>query len=202
MQHAVVVHAPAVGGTLAASGRSRAASRPAVQLTNAAGVVDAVAVVAATTWDAMQGVEDLDLTWHAPADAASADLGRRSARRRRTLLERPVRPVVAESAGDARGAIAARSADASTSPTTCPISPMRRWSRSPAPRASRPARCELWAPTQAPGLAAQTAAAICGIDPDHVTVHTTLLGGGLGRKFENDFVAQAVQIAEGGQGRR
>ena len=33
-----------------------------------------------------------------------------------------------------------------------------------------------------------------GSPPSAITVHTTLLGGGLGRKFEQDFVAEAIQV--------
>ena len=193
MQHAVVVHAPAVGGSLAAVGPRPGGVSAVVKLTNAAGVVDAVAVVAATTWHAMQGVENLDLSWHAPADAAQLTSATISAQAG-TLLDSGA-AVVAESAGDAAAAIAAAGASisvdydvpylahAAMEPLACTAS-------------VTPGHCELWAPTQAPGLAAQTAAAVCGIDPRNVTVHTTLLGGGLGRKFENDFVSQAVQIAK------
>ena len=34
-----------------------------------------------------------------------------------------------------------------------------------------------------------------GLQPAQVTIHTTFLGGGLGRKAEQDFIAQAVQVA-------
>ena len=193
MKHAVVVHAPAVGGSLAGVGAKPRGVSAVVKLTNAAGVVDAVAVVAATTWDAMQGVENLDLSWHAPAGAAQLSSDAISAQA--SSLMSTGSAVVAESAGDAHAAIATAVstidavyevpylAHAAMEPLACTAS-------------VTPGHCELWAPTQAPGLAAQTAAAVCGIDASKVIVHTTLLGGGLGRKFENDFVAQAVQIAK------
>jgi isoquinoline 1-oxidoreductase beta subunit len=41
-----------------------------------------------------------------------------------------------------------------------------------------------------------TAARITGLDPGAVSVHTTFLGGGFGRRFEQDFVAEAVHIAK------
>ncbi len=55
--------------------------------------------------------------------------------------------------------------------------------------------CEIWAPTQAPGLAREVAHAITGIDHDKILVHTTLIGGGFGRRLAQDFVAEAVHVA-------
>ncbi len=54
---------------------------------------------------------------------------------------------------------------------------------------------EIWAPTQIPSSARAAAAKAAGVDPDQVTVHVTLLGGGFGRRLEVDFVAQAVKVA-------
>ncbi|MEI6109508.1 MAG: molybdopterin cofactor-binding domain-containing protein, partial [Actinomycetes bacterium] len=55
---------------------------------------------------------------------------------------------------------------------------------------------EVWAPTQAAGWVASTVAALTGIPTANVTVHITLLGGGLGRKIEQDFIAEAVKVAK------
>ncbi|MDX1500209.1 MAG: molybdopterin cofactor-binding domain-containing protein [Woeseiaceae bacterium] len=55
--------------------------------------------------------------------------------------------------------------------------------------------CEVWACTQAPQAAQGTVAAVLGIEPEKVTVHVTLLGGGFGRKSKPDFVAEAAWLA-------
>lgn len=57
-------------------------------------------------------------------------------------------------------------------------------------------RAEVWAPTQAPGLAQQIASERSGIDRDNIQVHTTFLGGGFGRRAFHDFVAEATAIAK------
>jgi isoquinoline 1-oxidoreductase beta subunit len=57
-------------------------------------------------------------------------------------------------------------------------------------------RCEVWAPTQAQADAQETAAYIAGVPREATTVHTTFLGGGFGRKLEQDCVADAVAIAK------
>ena len=57
-------------------------------------------------------------------------------------------------------------------------------------------RCELWAPTQAPNGAAEAAAKITGLPADKIRVHTTLLGGGFGRRSATDFVEDAVHLSK------
>lgn len=55
--------------------------------------------------------------------------------------------------------------------------------------------CEIWAPTQSPGLAREVAHGITGIAHDNIHVHTTLIGGGFGRRLAQDYVAEAVHVA-------
>ena len=66
----------------------------------------------------------------------------------------------------------------------------------------RNGRCTVWAPTQfqnAPGLvgggARQVAAKAAGVSADNTVVHTTFLGGGFGRRAEQDFVREAAELA-------
>jgi isoquinoline 1-oxidoreductase beta subunit len=54
----------------------------------------------------------------------------------------------------------------------------------------------VWAPTQVPGLARRAAAKVLGLDEDKVQVELTYLGGGFGRRLEVDFVAQAAAVAK------
>ncbi len=56
--------------------------------------------------------------------------------------------------------------------------------------------CVIWAPTQSPGGAQATGARITGLPPDRVFVNTTLLGGGFGRRAEQDFVVDAVETSK------
>ena len=56
-------------------------------------------------------------------------------------------------------------------------------------------QAELWVPTQnQSGLVADVAREL-GLPPAAVVLHTTLAGGGFGRRIENDFALQAVRIA-------
>lgn len=63
-----------------------------------------------------------------------------------------------------------------------------------------PVKCEIWAPSQNPGAVQTTAfnyftALGTPLTKDQIVVHTTFLGGGLGRKIEQDYIYQALQVA-------
>ena len=51
---------------------------------------------------------------------------------------------------------------------------------------------DLYAPTQTQTVAQGTAAAVAGLKPEQVRIHTTLLGGGFGRRLEVDFIPAAI----------
>ena len=56
--------------------------------------------------------------------------------------------------------------------------------------------CEVWAPTQSPDWVQRTVAQVLGMPADKVIVHTTLMGGGFGRRYMADYPAEAAQIAK------
>ena len=53
-------------------------------------------------------------------------------------------------------------------------------------------RCDVWAPTQGQTVAQIVASKISGLPPEKVNIHTTYLGGGLGRRARPDFLVEAV----------
>ena len=57
-------------------------------------------------------------------------------------------------------------------------------------------RCDIWVPTQAQSSARAVAAALCGFSLEQVFVNTTWLGGGFGRRAEQDFVVEAVEASK------
>lgn len=76
----------------------------------------------------------------------------------------------------------------------------------------RDGECDIWAPTQSPNRAQETAANVVlskpgkllekikgkltGENLNSIRIHTPFLGGGFGRRLEQDFVAEAVQISK------
>jgi isoquinoline 1-oxidoreductase beta subunit len=55
---------------------------------------------------------------------------------------------------------------------------------------------EVWSPTQIPEITQAEIAALAGVPLDHVTVHTTFSGGSFGRRYQWDYAAEAWQIAK------
>ena len=56
--------------------------------------------------------------------------------------------------------------------------------------------CDVWVPTQAQTRTRKTVTDITGLRADKIQVHTTFLGGGFGRRSEQDFVADAVETSK------
>jgi isoquinoline 1-oxidoreductase subunit beta len=57
-------------------------------------------------------------------------------------------------------------------------------------------RWESWAPTQSPQWVQSSIAKVVGIAPQRVIVHTLLSGGAFGRRYMADFPVEAAQIAK------
>lgn len=60
-------------------------------------------------------------------------------------------------------------------------------------------RIEIWAPTQSPSISLMVAGR-AGFTPDKTTFNTTMLGGGFGRRVEQDFISDAVLLAKAAPG--
>ena len=56
--------------------------------------------------------------------------------------------------------------------------------------------CEVWVPTQNQEMSMDVTKEITDLDEDQIRIHTTLLGGGFGRRLETDYVTQAVTISK------
>jgi len=57
-------------------------------------------------------------------------------------------------------------------------------------------RAEAWVPTQAPQWAQSVIAEATKLPPEKIIVHTTLMGGGFGRRYQADFVMEAAEVAK------
>ncbi|MDP2333157.1 MAG: molybdopterin-dependent oxidoreductase [Reyranella sp.] len=75
-----------------------------------------------------------------------------------------------------------------------PMEPMNCTAQIRAPEAGKQ-RLEVWMPNQSSTLMRLAAANTAGVSQSEVTVHTTFLGGGFGRRAEVDLVRQAVTCA-------
>jgi isoquinoline 1-oxidoreductase beta subunit len=56
-------------------------------------------------------------------------------------------------------------------------------------------KCEAWCPSQCADVSRTVIAKELGLTESAVTVHTTFMGGGFGRRYQYDFQTEAAQIA-------
>lgn len=149
-----------------------------------------VAVVANNTWSAQQGRRKLSIEWdegaHAVYDSeAYRQVLEETARKPgKTVRDKGDAPSLLSDAETVRSAeyYAPHQAQAPMEP---PVAVAR----------VENGECEVWAPTQHPQAAKQTLAAMLELEPEDVTVHVTLLGGGFGRKSKPDFIVEAALLA-------
>ena len=188
MVYAAVKMAPKVGQTVGTVGRAPS-GMTVVNLGNAVAVVTPT-----TTWQAVKAARSLSVTWVDAPTTAATDTTLMAANAA-TLMESgsPVR--VALTTGDASGAIGA-AAQKLTATYSVPYLPHATMEPMNATALVAADRCEVWAPTQNQAGCVATAMSVTGLPADKVTVHTTFLGGGLGRKVELDYVRQALLTAK------
>ncbi|HUE54507.1 MAG TPA: xanthine dehydrogenase family protein molybdopterin-binding subunit [Candidatus Udaeobacter sp.] len=55
--------------------------------------------------------------------------------------------------------------------------------------------CELWAPTQVPGAAAESVRTALGIPREKIKLHITFIGGGFGRRLIQDYAVEAALLS-------
>jgi isoquinoline 1-oxidoreductase beta subunit len=186
---AVVARSPVFGGKVKTINASR--TRAVEGVREIVELESGVAVVAESVWSALRGREALEVTWDEgpQAEVGTAEIGRRFARAaaRKGRVERDDGDVDA-ALGKAETVIEAvyetpYLAHATMEPMNCTAH-------------VRPDGCDVWAPTQAQTEAQRAAAQAIALPIDRVRIHTTLLGGGFGRRLDPDFVDEAVRIAK------
>lgn len=187
---AVVARPPVFGG--------RASSFDATKTKTVAGVrhvvpiASGVAVVADGFWPATRGRDALEVQWEHPGPLLDSSLQRKEYA---DLAEKP--GIVAKKQGDAPTRISSATtkleavyefpylAHATMEPLNCVAD-------------VRPDSCEIWTGTQVQTMDRDAAAEITGLPKDKVHLHTTLLGGGFGRRAvpSSHFVREAVEISK------
>jgi isoquinoline 1-oxidoreductase subunit beta len=149
-----------------------------------------VAVIADSTWAALQARKLLKVEWNEPPAASETTASLREKMLR--LASAPGAVIRSDGDFDKAHAAAAKKieavyevpflAHATMEPVNCTAH-------------VRGDSCELWAPTQIPGAAADSVASALGIPRDHVKVHVTFIGGGFGRRLIQDYAVEAALIS-------
>lgn len=186
---ATVLRCPVIGGKV---GTFNAAGALRVQGVCQVVEIDAgIAVVADNLPAALAGRDAVEITW---MEGPNATLSSAEIRRRFELAARR-RGNIARERGDAMGVLtqAARVIE-----RTYKTPYLAHGTPEPMNCTARvgPDGCDVWVPTQNQEGAREVAARVSGLPKSAVRVHTTFLGGGFGRRLQQDFVEEAVQVAK------
>ena len=189
MLFAAIKHSPVAGAPVKSIDQSSLQGLPGIVAV--VPLDGSVGVVADQYWRALRAVERLNVTFGASPRSSIGD--DEILKELRAAQSRTAAP--AASKGDAPAALREAGqvhsaeyfvpylAHATMEPMSCVAD-------------VRENEVEIWAPTQAPTLAARAAAEVTGIDQKQVTVHVTLAGGGFGRRGASDFIKQAVALSQ------
>ncbi len=191
MVYATLRQCPVIGGQVKSFDASQAKGMPGVQAV--VQISDGIAVVADSWWRAKKAMEAVRVEWDEGAAAQLSDASimasTRQALKTGTAIE------IAKPQGDVAAAFkgAARVVEAEY------ISPMQL--HSPLEPMNFTAHVQgdkvlLIGPTQYQQGAQNAVAAALGVKPANITLKTTYLGGGFGRRVEYDFVVQAAEISK------
>ena len=186
---AVVARSPVFGGKVTSFDAAKAKAVPGVR--QVVQISSGVAVVADGYWPAKKGRDALAITWDEgpTASVSSATIAQLFGQRAEQA------GAVARHAGDPDGTLGSAPAKvdavydlpflahATMEPMNCTAH-------------VRADGVDIWAPTQFQTGAQGFGAKISGVTPDKVKVHTTYLGGGFGRRFELDFIQEALETSK------
>jgi isoquinoline 1-oxidoreductase beta subunit len=195
MLTAVVARPPVFGAKVGQLEAAEALKIPGVQAVEP--IPSGVAVIADRFWPAKLGRDKLHIEW---------DLGPNASLTTEQMLQdfaelAKTPGTLAKKIGDPDGALksAAKTitaeydvpylAHAMMEPLNCVVD-------------LHPDRCEIWTGTQFETVDRAAAANVAGLPPEKVEIHTTLLGGGFGRRAnpKSDFVVEAVHVAKAAKG--
>jgi isoquinoline 1-oxidoreductase subunit beta len=187
MKHAVLARCPVIGGKVTSFDDQE--SRKIRGVSFVGKISDAaVAVVADSVWEAMEGRRVLKVTWdegpNRDLNSAAIYAGLKKAV--------SVKAVTLYSVGDITKAFGRR-VDGEYQLPFMAHAPME-----PGNSAAhfRGTECEIWSPTQVPQDVRDSVAAALSLDPDNVKVNITYIGGGFGRRLEHDYAVEAALVSK------
>ncbi|MBV5291322.1 MAG: xanthine dehydrogenase family protein molybdopterin-binding subunit [Curvibacter lanceolatus] len=191
MVYASLAQCPVIGGKVVSLDAAKAKSMPGV--IDVVQIPDGVAVVAASWWQAKKARDTLTIQWDEGAGAQLSSEGMINSTRAAAASAKPIE--IAKPQGDVAAALkgAAKVVEAEyVQPLQAhvPLEPMNFTAH------VNGDTILLVGPTQFQQGAQGAVAAALGVKPEAITLKTTYLGGGFGRRLELDFIVQAAQISK------
>ena len=199
MMYAAFVKAPVFGASVASANYDAAKAQPGVRHvfpveggTQLAGLLSGVAIVADSWWAAQKARGVLDIKWadHPTMSQSSAGFAKQAADMSQQAPQRNLR-----NDGDVNSAFATAAkvveaeyfypfiAHAPLEPQNCTA----QW---------KDGKLEMWAPSQSPANGRRLVSTTLNIPETDITVHMTRIGGGFGRRLNNDYMVEAARIAK------
>jgi isoquinoline 1-oxidoreductase beta subunit len=187
MKFAVLSRCPTIGGKVSGFDDKESKKLPGVSFVGK--ISDsAVAVVANSVWEAMEGRRVLSVLWD---ESPNKDLNTAAvmASLKQSASKKSASLFLAGDPSKVQGRhISAEyelpfMAHAAMEPGNCTAH-------------YQGTKCELWAPTQVPQDCRDSVSTAIALDPDQVKVNVTLMGGGFGRRLEHDYAVEAALVSK------
>jgi isoquinoline 1-oxidoreductase beta subunit len=199
MKYAVYQKCPVFGGTVVKADLEKVKAMPGVRDAFVLrggqpldGLLDGVAIVADSWWQANKAREALDVQWDEGPTAQQSSAG--FAKQAAELLKAKPAEVVRKD-GDADKALASAArvleadyeypflAHATLEPQNCTVH-------------VKDGKVEIWAPTQTPEQGRAIVAEALKVKPEDIKIHLIRAGGGFGRRLNDDYMVEAAAIAQ------
>lgn len=188
MVYASLEQCPVIGGKPTSFDAAKAKAMPGVIAV--VQIRDGVAVVADTWWHAKKAREALAVQWDEGAVARISNASMQDGIRNASDATIPIKKT-----GDARAALGSASKKLSAEYWS-PLLAHATMEPQNFTASYKDGKCLVIGPAQyQQGTQGNVATAI-GLKPEDVTVKTTFLGGGFGRRLEYDFAVQAAEISK------
>ena len=190
MVYASLEQCPVIGGTVKSFDATAAKTSPGV--IDVVQIPDGVAVVADTYWHAKKAREKLLVEWD---EGPVAQLSHTSMAEGLRAAAASDKPISIAASGDVAAAMSGAAKVVKAEYTLpllahAPMEPQNFTAHYDA------GKLLLVGPTQFQQGAEGATAAALGLKPEDITLKTTFLGGGFGRRLELDFIVQAAQISK------
>jgi isoquinoline 1-oxidoreductase beta subunit len=199
MVHAVFEKCPVFAGKVASANVDEIKALPGIKTafvvdggSELNGLLGGVAIVADSWWTAQNARKQLKVTWNDGPTAAQSSVAFAA---KATELSKQAPMKVQRKDGDVDAAYkgAAKVVEAAyfypfishatLEPQNCTAS-------------FKDGKLEVWAPTQNPAPGRTLCAKTLGIPESDVTIHMTRIGGGFGRRLNNDYMVEAAWISK------